>query len=380
VIALTSGDKYASLIEVPTEGGEERLLTNERWAWIFALAWLRDGRGLIVGAGQSYTQTHLVYVSYPDGRVRTLTNDLNNYADISLTDDGRSLLTLESQELTNAWVGSLTDPDSAKQITSGNAGLLPSFAWTPDDKIVYRQQSGAERGSSMWVMAPDGTGARPLITSSTATYSWPRASPDGRYLVFVASSHTESYSHIWRMDSDGSNAKQLTNSASDNDEYPDTSLDGKWVLYGRCCAEKGIWKVPIEGGDPVRLNDREATSPSVSPDGKMIAYLYHDPAATPVDGVEIMTSEGGPPMRRLDASISSFTVCWTADGRFLLYSKDKGGVSNIWSEPIAGRPAKQISHYNRDVMFRFDLSRDGKRLLMERGTHNQDLLLIRDVR
>jgi dipeptidyl aminopeptidase/acylaminoacyl peptidase len=175
VIALTSGDKYASLIEVPTEGGEERLLTNQRWARIFSLAWLRDGRGLIVDAGQSYSQSHFVYVSYPDGRVRTLTtltNDLNNYGEISLTDDGRSLLALETQVLTNAWVGSLTDPDSAKQITSGNAAQaylrFPDFAWTPDDKIVYTQQSGAERGSSMWVVAPDGTGARPLIISSTA--------------------------------------------------------------------------------------------------------------------------------------------------------------------------------------------------------------------
>ena len=56
-------------------------------------------------------------------------------------------------------------------------------------------------------------------------------------------------------------------------------------------AERGIWKLPIEGGNAVCLSDAEAADPTVSPDGKMIAYLYKDPSANPPNGLEILHSE-----------------------------------------------------------------------------------------
>jgi hypothetical protein len=40
----------------------------------------------------------------------------------------------------------------------------------------------------------------------------------------------------------------------------------------------------------------------------------------------------------------------------------------------------QITHFNSDEISNFDLSRDGKRLVMRRGTIKQGVLLIRDLR
>ena len=82
------------------------------------------------------------------------------------------------------------------------------------------------------------------------------------------------------MDSDGNNPEQLTDSPLQGSPA-DCSPDGKWVVYSKFGTEKGVWKVPMEGGNPVRLSDAEADHPIISPDGKMIAYSYEDPGKSP---------------------------------------------------------------------------------------------------
>ena len=92
-----------------------------------------------------------------------------------------------------------------------------------------------------------------------------------------------------------------------------------------------------------------------------------------------MAFEGGPPTKRFDIPQQAW-FRWAADGRSLLYTKDEGRVDNIWSQPIAGGTPEQLTHFNSDVILDFDLSRDGQRIAMRRGTFNQDVALIRDLR
>ena len=135
----------------------------------------------------------------------------------------------------------------------------------------------------------------------------------------------------------------------------------------------------MDGGTPVRLNDAEAHDPTISPDGTMIAYHYEDPAANPPRGVAIMAFDGGPATKHFDIPQRAW-FRWAADSRSLLYVKDEGGVSNMWSQTIAGGTPTQITHFNNEEIDSFDLSRDGKRIVMSRGTMRQDVMLIRDLR
>jgi hypothetical protein len=136
----------------------------------------------------------------------------------------------------------------------------------------------------------------------------------------------------------------------------------------------------MEGGNPVRLNDAKAQLPTISPDDKMIAYGYEDASANPPRGIAIMAFEGGTPTKRFDIGERPMMWGWTADSRSLLYTLNGGGADNIWSQPISGGTAKQITHFNSELISDFDLSRDGKRLVMRRGSLRQDVLLIRDLR
>jgi len=366
-----AGVRYATLVEVPVQGGAERPLTEKRWAFVLDLAWVPDGRGLVTNTQERRGgPTQVVYVSYANGEARRITSDLNYYLNVNVTADSRVVATVESELSFDAWVAPMVALDSAKPITSN--GDVLDLTWSPDGSILYTSIADGK----IWLMGSDGNNPKQLTSNTGGTDFFPRVSPDGHYIVFT-SDRTGSF-QIWRMDSDGNYPKQLTASPFEDAFITDCSPDGKWVVYGKRGPEKGVWKVSMEGGNPVRLNDTEADYPTISPDGKTIAYSYEDPSTNPPHGVAIMAFDGGPPLKRFDIPESA-SFRWAADGRSLLYTKNEGGVDNIWSQPIAGGAAKQITHFNSEKIFDFDLSRDGKRLVISRGTLKMDVVLIRDL-
>ena len=91
-----------------------------------------------------------------------------------------------------------------------------------------------------------------------------------------------------------------------------------------------------------------------------------------------MELEGGRPLTHLD--VATRFIRWAADNRALLYIKDEDGVDNIWSQLIVGGAPRQITHFTSDVVFGFYVSRDGKRLVVDRGRLTSDVMLIRDLR
>jgi len=56
------------------------------------------GDGLLVIA-KSWTQPGAnLHVAYPGGMTRRITNDLNNYRDLSVTSDGRTMIAVQAEE------------------------------------------------------------------------------------------------------------------------------------------------------------------------------------------------------------------------------------------------------------------------------------------
>ena len=367
-----AGGKYASLVGEPVQGGAERPLTQKRWYGVIDLAWVPDGRGMVLLTQEQWygEPSQIGYISQANGEVRRITSDLNYYHNVSVTADSRVVATVQFEWSFDVWVAPMAALDSAKPITSDGRASGPT--WSPDGRIVYSSYADG----NIWVTESDGSNRRQLTSNTGGENFFPHVSPDGHHIVF--DSERTGSKQIWRIDIDGNNPKQLTDGPFQGDGT-DCSPDGKWVVYSKGGAEKGVWKVSMDGGNPVRLNDAEADVPTISPDGTMIAYLYKDPSASPSRGVAIMAFEGGRLTKRFDIQQRAW-FRWAADGRSLLYTKNEGGVDNIWSQPIAGGTPKQITHFNTEQIWRFDPSRDGKRLVMGRGNLKQDVVLIRDLR
>jgi eukaryotic-like serine/threonine-protein kinase len=366
------------VVAVQVSDGTEKTIGSQKWLGIGGIAWLSDNSALVISAVDQTPgarQLQIWQLSYPDGKQRRITNDLNNYAGVSLAGDSSSLATVQSDRVANLWIAPGGDSRQARQITSGS-GRYDQLSFAPDGRLVYL--SDASGMADIWVMDADGKNPKQL-TSDSGVNVFPSVSADGRYIVFDSNraSNTATF-NIWRMGLDGSNPRQLTQ--GDGEYFPACSMDGKWVVYTplSSAGKPTLWKIPIDGGDPVQVYDRVSLRPVFSPDGKWIACQSSSDPPNPKPKLAIIPFEGGQPARLLDTPTTQFR--WSADGKSILYVDDKDGVSNIWSQAVEGGTPKQLTNFTSDQIFSFDWSRDGKQMASARGIITTDVILIKDQR
>ena len=361
--------------------GSEKDLTPDSWTFASRVEWMPDMSGLLVVAGDSPGNAMLWFINYPGGSTRRITNDLNSYRTIALTQDGNKLATVQSQGLVNLWVVPDGDAKKAVRLPTGNVSNFftstgSNVAWAPDGRIVYVSNEGGN--ADVWIANMDGSN-RKQLTAGIKTDVSPVVTADGRYVVFV--SWEDNKRNVWRMSIDGSNPVQLTSGS-----FPSLSPDGRWVIYSAIDGPKPtLWKVSIDGGTPVRITDHTSGTSAVSPDGRWIAFSYPeslDPFAPP-NRIAVIPFDGGPIEKvfEVPAIATVLSVAqWSHDGKSILYSVTSSNVTNIWSQPIDGGPAKQVTDFKDLLMTGFAWSQDGKQLACTRGSLLRDAVLVTDMK
>jgi dipeptidyl aminopeptidase/acylaminoacyl peptidase len=142
-----------------------------------------------------------------------------------------------------------------------------------------------------------------------------------------------------------------------------------------------IWKVSIDGESPLRLSDKTARHPVFSPDGKLIAcYLREEGASWQL---AVLPVAGGQPVKTFPLPVLVADQWagprWTADGKAITYVLTKGGISNIWSQPVSGAAATQLTNFDQDQIFAFAWSPDGKNLALVRGVNAKSVILMKGL-
>lgn len=379
MIAVAAGSfgGGATVVAVPAEGGVEEPLTPGQWVTAGRVQWLPDGKGLVMDANDqpSPFSSQLWQVSYPGGEVQRITNDLNVYQEVSVTADGTALVTTQGELLSGIWVAPPGDAARARQVTSGRGIYdgLQGLAWTPDGRLVF--SSTASGNLDIWVMDAEGSNRKQLTTAAQADIG-PEVTPDGRTVVFI--SNRTGSTNIWRMDIDGGNQKQLTH--GDSDAVPRVSADGQWVVFQSARTGKiNLWKVPLEGGQEVPVVEEESRVPSLSPDGKLVAFRFWDEAALRFRA-GVVRLEGGGSRTVYDLPPSTIPFQWSPDGKSFTYLDSRQGVTNVWAQPLAGGPPRQLTHFTSDLIFAYAWSRDGKQLALARGIVTSDVVLLSNFR
>lgn len=226
-------------------------------------------------------------------------------------------------------------------------------------------------------MNADGSGAK-TITSDVYPDDTPKVTSDGRSIIFI-SERPDHLEHIWRMDADGSNPRQLTTL---EDYEVDLSPDGRWIIFSSY--RKGVsnlWKMPSDGGEAVQFFEKLASAPVFSPDGKTISCNYRDDSVSPPRWRPGLVSfDDGKLIKTLDLPSTADRPYWSLDGREFLYVDTHGGVGNIWSQPVAGGPPRQVTRFNSEFINDFALTPDGKRFIVSRRTGSTEIILIRNFR
>ena len=382
-IGLVKNDEggfYVTLYELRLSDRAERTipLNPQRFEQPYKVTLLSDMSGVVLSAkaqGASFAQ---VWYLGRNGSARAITNDLSDYRDADLTADSRALVTVQTQTLSNMSVGPKDDLNQASQITSG-FGRYFDLSWSPDGKIVYA--SDASGSADIFEMTPDGTSVKQLTSGMKRNYA-PSVSPDNRFIAFH--SNRSGVFQIWRMDRDGSNPVQLTLGNSESN-WPRFSADSKWVYYQHFepGASGTVWKVPVEGGTPVKVIEGFDIHPAPSPDGKWLACWRTDANQQSRWRMALISLETGQQVRLFEVATSATVnwdtnLRWSADSRNLVYVDQHGGIENLKAQPIDGGPPRQLTDYHDAKIFSYDFATDG-RLATSRGVIATDVVLISDA-
>jgi Tol biopolymer transport system component/DNA-binding winged helix-turn-helix (wHTH) protein len=359
------------LAEIPADGGPEFRITTPEREKIIAARWLPDKGGLIMNAVDPETHLpQLYYVAYPDGARRRITNDLNNYKDLSVSADSRNLVVQINGGDTHLWLAPVGDARPAVLVANSTRGWYRGLSWTPDNELVYESdESGA---GQICKMKADG-GNRQQLTNGPGRNTCPAVTPDGRFIVFVST--RAGSAQIWRMTANGDDPVQLTHS-SVGVSNPQISPDGQWVFYeADVLGRAELWKTPINGGEESPVQDVPVELWSISPDGETVAYSFYDPQYRRTR-VAVRRLDAREPFRYFEIS-PEIRLQWTRDGRALTYVQPLSGDTNIWLQPLEGGPARQITALTSDQWIAtFDWSLDGKTLAYTRTRPTFDAALL----
>jgi Tol biopolymer transport system component/DNA-binding winged helix-turn-helix (wHTH) protein len=237
-----------------------------------------------------------------------------------------------------------------------------------------------------------------LVTAFAGSQTEPSYSPDGSKFAFV--SEIDGYAQTWIGDFEGRVPRQLTFG-----DYP--CVRPRWSPGGEaviCMSYASVWSVPEAGGEPVRLI-RDAANPNFSADGRHIVFerryqiwvadadggdqrrvssiaerelplsyrwpafapdgeriVYFESDYTPLGDLWITDLDGGIPERlTMSPAIGSAPV-WSRDGRFIVYSTQRGGSRTLWRVEVASKKAEALLVGSGDDDFP-DISPDSDRII-----------------
>jgi len=220
----------------------------------------------------------------------------------------------------------------------------------------------------------DGKNLRQLTVGANARLGL-AATIDEKHLIFSA--ERDGKYNLWRIGIDGSNLTRITN--GDGEYYPQCTPDGQWIVYQSGGNFPTLWKLPTGGGDAIQLTKTTASRPSLSPDGKFIAYHYLDSSLKPSRwGIGISSTEDGTRVKRFDFSptVVERLVKWTPDGKNIAFLNSPNGIPNIWLQPLDGGEPKPLTDFPSDNIIAFNWNADGRQLAVIRGVETSDVLLI----
>lgn len=173
-------DGQGDLYLIAADGSGERRLTNSP-SREGSPRWSRDGREVFFDAG-TRDSVILKGVDIATGAERTVAR-LAGFGG-SLSPGGQDVVRTVGSFTGGRLVASLLDGTGQRFLTD-TSGAAFNPAWSPDGRQVAYSRLAPDRSISVWVVAADGSGARPVthLAPTEGRAQVPSWSPDGRRLA-----------------------------------------------------------------------------------------------------------------------------------------------------------------------------------------------------
>ncbi len=380
------GDRIAAFLvdSLPDAKGQIRLVLiymaghETRWPlldWrlIGQPVWTENAKAIVVSAStntESDDRAQLRQIDAASGAIHDVTKELFGYRSASVTADHKSLAAVRIEARARIWVSGVND---FRRGTSGPAEpeqQHPNLSWTDEQHIIINsKRSGYPNFWTYHIL----TQALSSLTNERFVGQSAVAVPGGRFVVFT--SNRSGQFHIWRLDLQSEQLSQLTFGTA-IDQFPAVTPDGQWVVYTSWSANNPyLRKVPIKGGPSMQIGSYLAENVSISPDGKSMAGLLHDPIKLNTAAALIDMDGMGTPRLLPHAQMP---LKWLPRGNLLTGLRtDSKGVSNVWTMPLDDSEARQLTDFDDQTILNFEWSPDGSRLACLRASLGRDVVLFR---
>jgi len=243
--------------------------------------------------------------------------------------------------------------------------FFPSLS--PDGKsTVY-----ASRASGNWDIYFQHIGDANLVNLTkdfVADDSQPAFSPDGQRIAFRSE---RDGGGIYVMNSNGDSPVRV----SDFGYSPSWSPDGGHILVGTekipqpstRPTKSQLWIIDLKSGQRQRISEGDALQPASSPHHKRIAYWSRPDRYGQREHIWTIPVSGGTPVAVTDGSSTDLNPVWSPDGKYLYFSSNRGGSSNIWrvlideeTGVLTGAPEAVTSIGTATSVLYLSFSRDGQ--------------------
>lgn len=223
-----------------------------------------------------------------------------------------------------------------RYLTSGSQDLWPCFS--PDGTVVLfsRRVEGTMTWELLLVPVAGGEPQRlaraPLAVSATRA-NW---SKSNNRIAFTGTS-ADGRNQVWVINADGSASHGLElRGLSDQVFYPSWFPDGEHIVV-MDAQDMVIKRLDLRKGEATTITDHQRIltgMPSVSPDGKWIAFAGQDNAGQRYDqtknSVWLIDDHGV--MRSVESNPGQGRApTWSPSGEWLAFESNRGGISGLYA-------------------------------------------------
>jgi eukaryotic-like serine/threonine-protein kinase len=345
----------------------------------------------------------IAFASERDGRRRIWVKQLSGGNEVALTSgsdddprfspDGSSILFTRSEgSSTTLYRVPLLGGEPRKLVENASDG-----AWAPDSRrIVFVRKSLKDSvlGSSVFVAAADGAGARQIARVDDHALRWPRWSPDGRTIALVDNGTAGAFRPVVLVDAETGRIRQVAPpgrgaaiaagwSGGAGDVLYTIAVRGsetRLVRHRDAGADRTLLWIPADSGifdiiAPERLLYETVTTrqnlrtipvsaqsrpderwltrgnsadrqPVFSPDGDWIVFTSNRSGNLDIWKLNLKT---GAVRRLTEDAAEDWDPAMTRDGKSLIWSSARGGHLEIWMADADGSGARQVTHDGVDA-------------------------------